>query len=123
MTLTPMQFLCVVVNSQMLRTLLCTLARVFYLVPQVMELPADEVVCNGNTGHRPEIEGLFTEIKRLREDINNLSEKFGQFVQDFKQESKTNSRSAAGSPTLQVIPFAKIAFRYFVLIFETLVFC
>ncbi|KAL5966091.1 Protein TFG [Taenia solium] len=73
--------------------------RLKLVVPQTTELPANEVVCNGNTGFRPETEGLLAEVRRLREDMNKLSDKFDQFVQNFKHEPKTNPHSAAGSPT------------------------
>ncbi|KAL5106363.1 Protein TFG [Taenia crassiceps] len=71
--------------------------RLKLVVPQTTELPADDVVCNGNIGYRPEVESFFAEVKRLREDINKLSEKFDQFAQNFKQESKANSHGVADS--------------------------
>ncbi|VDM32823.1 unnamed protein product [Hydatigera taeniaeformis] len=73
--------------------------RLKLIVPQAMDSSSIEVVCNGNVGHQPDMEGLFAEVRRLREDINKLSEKFDQLVTTFKPESNVNSCSATGSPT------------------------
>ncbi|KAH9282241.1 Protein TFG [Echinococcus granulosus] len=73
--------------------------RLKLVVPQAAELFANEAIYGENTRHSLDIEGLFTEIKRLREEFSKLSEKFDQFMQDSKQESKMNSRSAAASPS------------------------